>query len=410
MALSLKLSPSRVVSILPLPRARERERERGQLVQLTVQQAQTLKLVHATRHHPIAAFPNPVGRQLALELPSLLVSPGMMKPGGVIVSSSPGREKLPAPPGLLSRKASGSRSRGRSASAARSSPMFVSRSGSLGRSSSAAATAAEEGEPSSPKVTCIGQVRIRSKRSAKPKTPKCKKARSKSSLMPCRCFHGALLCSLFAVRKRPTGGKSGGGGRRSLWRGWARIRTGGSWAYKQRNPEPVRRPPPTEFVGDGKATPDREEVEDVEETAAPEQEETRVFVPPKNALLLMRCRSAPHNRASSLATARFAGPPLPAPEPPAAEQQEEATEASGRGEEQHQQEEGDAEDDVEARGSESQRPLVLPRSKSEPARRTSAKLTLPEASYCFWTSSNSSGGRRRRPSPSPEERGSLADA
>lgn len=380
------------------------------MVQLTVQQAQSLKLVHATRHHPIAAFPNPVGRQLAHELPSLLVSPGMMKPGGVIVSSSPGREKLPAPPGLLSRKASGSRSRGRSASAARSSPMFVSRSGSLGRSSSAAATAAEDGEPSSPKVTCIGQVRIRSKRSAKPKKPKCKKARSKSSLMPCRCFHGALLCSLFAVRKRPTGGKSGGGGRRSLWRGWARIRTGGSGAYKQRNPEPVRRPPPTEFVGDGKVTPDREEVEDEEETVAHEQEETRVFVPPKNALLLMRCRSAPHNRASSLATARFAGPPLPAPEPPAAEQPEEATEASDRGEEQQQQEEGDAEDDVEARGSESQRPLVLPRSKSEPARRTSAKLALPEASYCFWTSSNSSGGRRRRPSPSPEERGSLTDA
>ncbi|WOK95266.1 hypothetical protein Cni_G03973 [Canna indica] len=39
--------------------------------------------------------------------------------------------------------------------------------------------------------------------------------------------------------------------------------------------------------------------------------------PSKNALLLlMRCRLAPHNRASSLATARFAMSPQPLPDPP----------------------------------------------------------------------------------------------
>ncbi|WOK98700.1 hypothetical protein Cni_G07412 [Canna indica] len=46
-----------------------------------------------------------------------------------------------------------------------------------------------------------------------------------------------------------------------------------------------------------------------------EKEATKALVslgtasPSKNALLLMRCRSTPHNRASSLATAQFAVSP-----------------------------------------------------------------------------------------------------
>ncbi|URE49774.1 hypothetical protein MUK42_13710 [Musa troglodytarum] len=356
-----------------------------------------------------------------------------MKPGGVKVSSSPGREKLPPPPGLarlLYGKAVGSRSRGRSASTVpRSSPMFASRSRSRGRSSSAAAAAAKEGgEPSSPKVTCIGQVRIRNKRSAKPNKPQPKKTRSKSSLMPCRCLHKSLLCGLFPVWKRPTGrggGGRGSGGRRSLWPRWSRVRSGGSGGYQQQKPDPVKPLPQPEFIT-GVRVSDREEdgddKDEDDEEAARHGEKTKVFealttaTPPKNALLLMRCRSAPHNRSSSLANSQITVSPLLSPDHPAAppleevsggkardqelqlqQQQEQRTSSSGGSlvREEEEEEQGD-----EAKGSESRRPLVLPRSKSEPARRAAAKLAVPEASYCFWTSRC----QRRRFVPAHEER------
>ncbi|KAJ8477807.1 hypothetical protein OPV22_021534 [Ensete ventricosum] len=350
-----------------------------------------------------------------------------MKPGGVKVSSSPGREKLPPAPGLarlLYGKAVGSRSRGRSASAstvARSSPMFASRSRSRGRSSSAAAAAAKEGgEPSSPKVTCIGEVRIRNKRSAKPNKPQPKKTRSKSSLMPCRCLHKSLLCGLFPVRKRPTGR----GGRRSLWPRWSRVRSGGSGGYQQQKSDPVKPLPQPEFITSVRVS-DREEdgddKDEDDEEAARHGEKTKVFeplataTPPKTALLLMRCRSAPHNRSSSLATSQITVSPLLSPDSPAAppleevsggkagdeellQQQEQRTSSSGGAlihEEDEEEEQGD-----EAKGSESRRPLVLPRSKSEPAMRAAAKLAVPEASYCFWTSRC----QRRRSVPAHEER------
>ncbi|KAG6485364.1 hypothetical protein ZIOFF_053901 [Zingiber officinale] len=323
----------------------------------------------------------------------------MLMTGGVKVSSSPGREKLPPPIGLarlLYGKAIGSRSRGRSASAARSSPMFVSQSRSRGRSATAAvevaAAAAEEGEPSSPKVTCIGQVRMRNKNRTPwgkhRKAPSAKKQRSHSCLVSCHCFHKAFLCVVF---KTPPGG---GGGRHRLWlwrRRWSCIQSGRSEEYKERKKlDPVKSPQLPEFItcatkeadkkyddgegGNGEAVVVREE------PPVPLSSETTSSSPPKNALLLMRCRSAPHNRASSLATGRFALPPDEelVQQSAAGEETTQEAAAEAQAEEEHQVE------DDEAKGSESQRLLVLPRSKSEPAWRAAAKLAVPEAASCFW--------------------------
>ncbi|KAG6511920.1 uncharacterized protein LOC121976208 [Zingiber officinale] len=331
----------------------------------------------------------------------------MLKPGSVKVSSSPGREKLPPTPGLarlLYGKTVGSRSRGRSVSgaAARSSPMFVSRSRSRGRAAGTGA-AAEEGEPSSPKVTCIGQVRIRNKKRATPgkqrNATSPKKRRRGSCLVSCHCFHKAFLCVVF---KTPPGG--GGGLRRWLWRRrWGGVRSGRSGRYQERKkPDPVKSPPLPEFVTCATKESDQEDSgeEKEERAAAACEEEPRASLssetassPPKNALLLMRCRSAPHNRASSLATARFALPPAEefVQQPAAGEEPAQEAEAEAEAEEDHQVED-------EAKGSESQRPLVLPRSKSEPARRAAAKLAIPEAASCFWPS-HVNVSRRRRSSP-----------
>ncbi|URE15589.1 hypothetical protein MUK42_11826 [Musa troglodytarum] len=276
----------------------------------------------------------------------------MMRPAGAMVPSSPGREKLPVP-GLARILAGiGSRSRGRPA--ARSVNMFSSRNKSVGRSSSAAAAVGEEGEPCSPKVTCIGQVRIRNKKSAsQPRT------RQPKDMAPCQCFHKALLFSLLPSRKKP----KGGGGGRSLWRRWASLR-GRSGRYQRREPDSPKAPP-LEFIvikADG---------EDEEEE---HEEDARLFAaarPPKNALLLMRCRSAPHNIESSLATtARYAASPLAEPKPGEVRKQKKKKKTNERLNSPAAAESAEDEDEEEeGTGSESQRPLVLTRSRSEPGRR-----------------------------------------
>ncbi|RRT64629.1 hypothetical protein B296_00024890 [Ensete ventricosum] len=294
----------------------------------------------------------------------------MMRPAGAMVPSSPGREKLPVP-GLARILAGiGSRSRGRPA--ARSVPMFSSRNKSVGRSSSvatqvavAAAAVGEEGEPCSPKVTCIGQVRIRNKKSAsRPST------RQPKDMAPCQCFHKALFCSLLPARKKP----KGGGGCRSLWPRWASLR-GRSGRYQRREPDSPKAPP-LEFIvinADG---------EDEEEE---HKEDARLFAaarPPKNALLLMRCRSAPHNSESSLATtARYAVSPIPVPKPGEVRKQKKKKKkktnerlsspaaAAELAEDEDEEEEEEEEEEEGGTGSESQRPLVLTRSRSEPVRR-----------------------------------------
>lgn len=267
-----------------------------------------------------------------------------------MVSWSPGREKLPAPGLSWFLAGRGSWSRGRHfASAARSSPLFCARNKSVGRSSiasQAAIATGEVGEPSSPKVTCIGQVRICSEKTSEV-PPK--------EMRPCgQCFRRDLLCSFF-----PSAKKSKGGERRSLWRRWV---SGGRSCRYQRQEQESPRGPPLEFVV----------IREAEEAATPLPPS-----PPKNALLLMRCRSAPHNGVSSLATvARGTVSLLPEHEPLASRTVEKGLgEARKKKETKGNWSERPAatdEEEEEGRGSESQRSLVLTRSQSEPARRRRA--------------------------------------
>ncbi|XP_038981074.1 uncharacterized protein LOC120110328 [Phoenix dactylifera] len=328
---------------------------------------------------------------------------------GMMVGSSPGRtEKLPAP-GLARLLGGAGKSRGRGG-AARSSPMFVTRSRSVGRLAEAEARA-EEGEPSSPKVTCIGQVRIRNKNKKKRDTTtttfKSKERRPTATatvVERCRCLQRPLLCGMFAGCTRGSGGRPW----RSLWwRQWEfSLRSGKGRRYQQRRSiekDADLMKPPIEMVGGGGGggggvfESDREEYKDdddeEEKLENEEEDETRVFVssattpPPKNALLLMRCRSAPHNRASSLAANRFPVSPLPPSEskPSLAEKKTEAREDEEEKEGKNSSN-GSSRDGGEG-VEEVSRPLVLTRCKSEPAR----GAVVPEASYCFWA--NSGNGR-----------------
>ncbi|XP_039129461.1 uncharacterized protein LOC120265585 [Dioscorea cayenensis subsp. rotundata] len=252
-------------------------------------------------------------------------------------TASPGRpDKLaptpaPALTGLLKGK-SGSRStRGNRASMVRSSPMFVSRR----RTSSEA----DEGEPSSPKVTCMGQVRMRRKKTngeaAKPSSRKWRRPR-------CRCFDGTFLC----FRWRP------------VWRRVKELPLRLSYS-RARSSSSIKEEPPEDAKPEHTVTSASEDDED-------DEEETKVFVPsatpPRNALLLMRCRSAPHNRAA------------PAPVAPAQPDM-----AAGEDESK-----GDGEKKKKmmmmmmmcslSPSSPSSHPLVLMRCKSEPASTAAAKL------------------------------------
>ncbi|KAJ9694504.1 hypothetical protein PVL29_010138 [Vitis rotundifolia] len=194
--------------------------------------------------------------------------------------SSPGRtEKFPPPLMRFLRSNVGSRSRGRS----RSSPMFVRKKN----------TAIETQEPSSPKVTCIGQVRVRR---SKQGSGKATKARKKTRGW-CRWIRNALCCNHFVGRLKPKPF-------RPVWRKWVLF-------------FPVRFRRKSEIREDSSRIEskleDRVEESEQSDDVGNEEEAARVFYsssfsPPKNALLLTRCRSAPY-RSSSLAS-RFWGSPL----------------------------------------------------------------------------------------------------
>ncbi|KAG4130486.1 hypothetical protein ERO13_D09G147000v2 [Gossypium hirsutum] len=183
--------------------------------------------------------------------------------------SSPCRgEKYPPQLMRFLRSNVGSRSRGRS----RSSPMFVRRKH----------TPIETQEPSSPKVTCMGQVRVRrSKQTAPPGAPICRSSR-------CKWITNALFCHNFPgkVKAKPFVKPS--------WEKWGTFFLMGS----------CRKPQTRE---DSSKYGNKME-------GSEEEEEAKIFAssscssPPKNALILTRCRSAPY-RSSSLAF-RFWGSPL----------------------------------------------------------------------------------------------------
>ncbi|XVF76485.1 hypothetical protein PTKIN_Ptkin13bG0270200 [Pterospermum kingtungense] len=191
--------------------------------------------------------------------------------------SSPGRAgKYPPPLMLFLRGNVGSRSRGRS----RSSPMFVRRKN----------IAVETQEPSSPKVTCMGQVRVKrstqtGSKPGRPRTPTRRRSRCKwiRNFLFFHHFPGKLKAKAFF---RP-------------WKKWGLFFQMGFCK------KPKTRKDSSKFGN--------KKVEDSVEESDEDAKEAKIFVsscssPPRNALILTRCRSAPY-RSSSLAY-RFWGSPL----------------------------------------------------------------------------------------------------
>jgi hypothetical protein len=382
-------------------------------------------------------------------------------------AASPGRAEKPqlAAPGLarllLSKSRRGARSR-RAPPA--TSPMFVSRG--------ARTRAANDGEPSSPKVTCIGQVRMRKgKKPATATAPAVGKAAARDKgaarggyYYYCRCLKRAFLCGgLFAsdARKRrhePPAER----GRRS------------PWVFSSRDVAVAAAPKPPADPSSGRRAEDEVQlgVGDLGSTGRDGEQEVGIgseqggdgerdaplavssaTTTPKNALLLMRCRSAPQNRTSPL-TSRFpstAAAPTPAPAwdalaaaasplaspspspsprkaPASANEDGVATQQTGavaaparepqlvlggEGEEEEEVEveveddnefdeydEDEEEEDETVRCS-SARPLVLQRCKSEPATTAAAKMAAGPATSagCFWAHGGSGGRRRHAPPP-----------
>lgn len=270
--------------------------------------------------------------------------------------SSPGRtEKYPPPLMRFLRSNVGSKSRGRS----RSSPMFVLRKKS--------AAAIETQEPTSPKVTCMGQVRV--KRSKQPG-----KRTGAPTKRRCKWIKNGCFCRRFEGKRLKARSIN------PVWCKWV-LSFRGSFRRKDKIRE-------DSFEKDSKFGD--------KSGSFAQEEEANVFVsssstPPKNALLLTRCRSAPY-RSSSLA-GRF---------------WEEETELENRGKENptsaresicrdsDQQSRMDPEtveelspiDKIRERFVKTEniqtekevvtvRPLILARSKSEPAR-TGEKLLLSD--------------------------------
>ncbi|KAJ8899656.1 hypothetical protein K2173_019352 [Erythroxylum novogranatense] len=202
--------------------------------------------------------------------------------------SSPGRtEKYPQPLMRFLMSNVGSRSRGRS----RSSPMFV-------RKKNAAMETTQE--PSSPKVTCMGQVRVR--RSKQDKT------RPGQNKTRCKWIHSSLFChhKNKNLKLKPF---------RPAWPKWVLFFHVGFRRKSEISEVSSRTEPKFGRRSSGVIVQRSEEEEEEEEDDDDDEEEesSSVYIsdavtPPKNAFLLTRCRSAPY-RSSSLA-GRFWGSPL----------------------------------------------------------------------------------------------------
>ncbi|XP_050383046.1 uncharacterized protein LOC126799834 [Argentina anserina] len=328
----------------------------------------------------------------------------MMLPAKPI--SSPGRsDKFPPPLMRFLRTNAGSKSRGR----LRSSPMFVRKKN---------ATAVETQEPSSPKVTCMGQVRVRRASSAASSRPGRGRRAGASTRKRCGWIHNAVFCSDFPGKIKP---KSC----RHLWRRWVPFFQAGFCSRAQIEDDPPKIE--TRIGEEVRGFSSDEEEEEREEQEF--ERKAKVFAlaassssPPKNALLLTRCRSAPY-RSSSLAC-RFWGSPNRAEEETGEEEQEqsktgeeeEEEQSIGNRENERPQSGRESTSDQESRieqknedrieffkglensirermaksasiedskegefGSESARPLILTRCKSEPASRTAAEKLDPDS-------------------------------
>lgn len=385
-----------------------------------------------------------------------------MTPRTVAIASSPGRaEKLPAPPGLARLFVRKSRSR----AGVRASPMFGVRSRSVGPTGRTNGTEGEE--PSSPKVTCIGQVRIKAGKKNKKKKPKPDPA------VKCWCLQRALFCGTVSEKKKKKKKKKNDMmAPRQLWPCWGmpschkrsfcgkrkevdkegdRVVSLGFGGFRengvrsevwQKDEEPTRLSDYTSEPGRlsnyneepartsnyaRRSFTSREEVSDQEEEEEQdekeEMEDAKVYVssatttPPKNALLLMRCRSAPqhHNRfaPSPVTTGDETMEVVRGKEAEKGmgvimekkEMEEEKRVESQKGsttEGEEEEEEEEEEDEEEEMRCSSGRPLFLTRCKSEPASKGEEMMAAvgPDmaSTSCFWAHTGS-GSRQRKMVP-----------
>ncbi|KAL2514391.1 protamine P1 family protein [Forsythia ovata] len=198
---------------------------------------------------------------------------------------------------LRSKSNVGSRSRGR----LRSSPMFY-----LRTKKNVIETTQE---PSSPKVTCIGQVRVRRSSKSKTKTTP-KKGRATTGNSPCWWLKKPFYWHRISSRVH----KPGTGVFRRLFRKWGLFFCTGYCKKADTREDSLRVDLNQETQKNQINVGSSRNSMESENLGSRIQENKGDFVesssPPKNALQLTRCRSAPY-RASSLA-GRFWGSPLAA--------------------------------------------------------------------------------------------------
>ncbi|KAK7345592.1 hypothetical protein VNO77_16198 [Canavalia gladiata] len=190
--------------------------------------------------------------------------------------SSPGRtDKFPPPLMRFLRNNAASKSRGRS----RSSTIF------LKKKNTAIETTQE---PSSPKVTCMGQVRV--KRSVA-KKGRVAAASSTGTESKCLCFRWVPL--FFHRLIKP--GSCFHFQCQSVWPNWGFLKRG------RKASKVTEASPKAELNFRGRHNDESEQEESEDEVRVNAGAFVYNSTPPRNALLLTRCRSAPY-RSSSLAS------------------------------------------------------------------------------------------------------------
>lgn len=205
--------------------------------------------------------------------------------------SSPGRtDKFPPPLMRFLRNNAASRSRGRS----RSSTIFPRKKNT---------TTIETQEPTSPKVTCMGQVRV-TRSSKQPAAKRVRSAAAAANRAPAkfRWVPNPLFRRRFAAKLKPCSSSLHCQCHcQPFWPNWGLFfRRKGS----NSNVTEASTKPELNFRG----RPNCETEEDETEQEQRDSVSNPCSTPPRNALLLMRCRSAPYS-SSSLAS-RFWGSPL----------------------------------------------------------------------------------------------------
>ncbi|XP_073298615.1 uncharacterized protein [Primulina huaijiensis] len=283
--------------------------------------------------------------------------------------SRAGAENFP-PPLMRSLKSDlGSRSRSRSSGRPRASPMLIGKKNSVG-------VIETTQEPSSPKVTCFGQVSARRSANAKAKNTASHRPwwRHKKTLscgeVSSRFGSWFLFCKSGFCKKVDDREDS--------------FRANSNQKF-QKNEDGA-----SANKSDDNNCSSENEVDDIKcenlGVGIQESKDDFVFCPPKNALILTRCRSAPY-RSSSLAAKIWGSPfeptgieavkteieakteqePHPCPEN-AAEESKTIPESSRKLETENANKENNNQDPKGTEGGKVVHPLLLTRCKSEPGR------------------------------------------